>query len=103
MWDWQRVRTLTRVPSNCLKPLNLCEPAGRTHSLHLTDIGLSDAFRFHSGNAVVGTTQAVINDARCCQELGMQQLTYDFHTDDYQAQIAIMERLADRVIPAVAS
>ncbi len=72
-------------------------------SLHITDIGLSEAFRFQSGNAVAGTTQEVIDDARRCRDLGMHQLTYDFRTDDPQAQIAIMEQLADRVVPALAS
>jgi hypothetical protein len=72
-------------------------------SLHITDIGLPGAAAFRSGNAVVGTTQEVIDDARRCQDTGVQQLTYDFRTDDLAAQIAIMERLAERVMPAVAA
>jgi hypothetical protein len=71
-------------------------------SLHLTDIGLSGEATFRSGNAVVGTTQDAIDDARRCQDLGIMQLTYDFRTDDVDEQIRLMERLAERVVPAVA-
>jgi probable F420-dependent oxidoreductase len=72
-------------------------------SLHITDIGLSNEAVVRSGNALVGTTQEIIDDARRCQDIGIHQLTYDFRTDDIEAQIAIMERLADRVMPAVAT
>lgn len=68
-------------------------------SLHLTDIGLGGAIISHSGNAVVGTVQDAIDDARRCQDLGIHQLTYDFRTDAIDDQIAIMECLADRVMP----
>ena len=70
-------------------------------SLHITDIGLTGETAFHSGNAIVGTVQDVIDDARRCQDIGIHQLTYDFRTDDIDDQIAIMECLADRVIPTV--
>jgi alkanesulfonate monooxygenase SsuD/methylene tetrahydromethanopterin reductase-like flavin-dependent oxidoreductase (luciferase family) len=72
-------------------------------SLHITDIGLPGEVVFRSGNALVGTTQEIIDDAQRCQEIGIHQLTYDFRLDDVEAQIAIMERLAERVIPAVAT
>ncbi len=72
-------------------------------SLHITDIGLSGDVVFRSGNALVGTTQDIIDDAKRCQDIGIQQLTYDFRTDDVDAQIAIMERLVEHVIPAVAT
>jgi probable F420-dependent oxidoreductase len=72
-------------------------------SLHITDATRSDNVAFRSGNAVIGTTQDVIDDARRCQDIGIQQLTYDFRTDDIDAQIAMMERLAERVLPAVAN
>jgi probable F420-dependent oxidoreductase len=70
-------------------------------SVHLTDIGLAAEGPFRSGNALVGPTQAIIDDAKHCQDLGIHQLTYDFRTDDLDAQLAIIERLADRVVPAV--
>jgi probable F420-dependent oxidoreductase len=71
-------------------------------SLHLTDIGLSGDVTFRSGNALTGTTQDVIDDARRCQDMGIQQLTYDFRTDDVEEQIRMIEQLADRVLPVVA-
>jgi probable F420-dependent oxidoreductase len=71
-------------------------------SLQITDIGLSGEVAFRSGNALVGTTQDIIDDAKRCQDMGMHQLTYDFRTDRIDEQIAIMEQLADRVVPAVA-
>ena len=72
-------------------------------SLHITDIGVPGTAAFRSGNAVIGTTQEVIDDARRCQDIGIHQLTYDFRTDDVAAQITMMERLVERVIPAVAA
>lgn len=71
-------------------------------SLHITDIGVTNDVAFQSGNALVGPTQAIIDDARRCQDLGIHQLTYDFRTDDVSAQMAMMERLVERVVPAVA-
>jgi hypothetical protein len=70
-------------------------------SLHITDIGLPDTAAFRSGNAVVGSTREIIDDARRCQDIGIQQLTYDFRSGNVKEQIAIMERLAARVMPAV--
>jgi alkanesulfonate monooxygenase SsuD/methylene tetrahydromethanopterin reductase-like flavin-dependent oxidoreductase (luciferase family) len=70
-------------------------------SLHITDIGLPESDAFRSGNAVVGSTREVIDDARRCQDIGIQQLTYDFRSDDIEAQIAIMERLVERVVPVL--
>jgi probable F420-dependent oxidoreductase len=72
-------------------------------SLQITDIGLSGEVAFRSGNALVGATQDIIDDAKRCQDIGMHQLTYDFRTDHIDEQIAIMEQLADRVVPAVAA
>jgi len=70
-------------------------------SLHITDIGLPETAAFRSGNAMIGSTQEIIDDARRCQDIGIQQLTYDFRSDNVEAQIAMMERLVERVIPAV--
>ena len=70
-------------------------------SLHITDIGANDTAAFRSGNALVGATQDIIDDAKRCRDIGIHQLTYDFRTDDVEAQIAMMERLVERVVPAV--
>jgi probable F420-dependent oxidoreductase len=69
--------------------------------LHLTDIGLAGKMISHAGNAVVGTVQDAIDDARRCRDIGIHQLTYDFRTDAVDDQVAIMECLAEHVIPAV--
>lgn len=83
------------------------DPASLTislkRSLHLTDIGLSGETTFHSGNAIIGTTQDVLDDVQRCHDIGIQQLTYDFRTDDVDEQIRIMERLAERVLPVMRS
>lgn len=50
---------------------------------------------------MIGSTQEIIDDARRCQDIGIQQLTYDFRSDNVEAQIAMVERLVERVIPAV--
>ena len=70
-------------------------------SLHITDIGLTGEAAFRSGNALIGTTQDIIDDARRCQDMGIHQLTYDFRIDDVTQQIAIIEQVADRVMPTV--
>jgi len=62
---------------------------------------LRETAAFRSGNAMIGSTQEIIDDARRCQDIGIQQLTYDFRSDNVEAQIAMMERLVERVIPAV--
>ena len=72
-------------------------------SLHITDIGLTGEAAFRSGNALIGATQDIIDDARRCQDMGIHQLTYDFRTDDVTQQIAIIEQIADRVMPTVAA
>ncbi len=72
-------------------------------SLQITDIGLSGDVAFRSGNALVGSTQDIIDDAKQCQEIGIDQLTYDFRTDHIDEQLAMMEQLADRIVPALAT
>jgi hypothetical protein len=67
------------------------------------DAGRPETVTCRSGNAMIGTTQEVIDDARRCQDISIQQLTYDFRADEVEAQMAMMERLAERVAPAVAA
>lgn len=72
-------------------------------SLHITDIGLSGEATFRSGNALVGTTQDVLDDVQRCHDIGIHQLTYDFRSDDVEEQLRIMERLAECVLPVMHS
>jgi probable F420-dependent oxidoreductase len=70
-------------------------------SLHFTDIGLSGAVLSHSNNALMGSTQEVIDDVRRCQDLGIAQLTFDFRTDRLDEILAIIEHFAAAVVPVV--
>lgn len=67
-------------------------------SLHFTDIGLSgDVFR-RSGGALIGTTQEVIDDIQRCQDIGIDQLTFDFRTGRLDETLAIIEHFATAVM-----
>lgn len=70
-------------------------------SLHFTDIGTTEGTTVRSLGAVVATTQDVIDDVRYCQDLGIDQLTYDFRTSDIGDCIRTIEHLAEKVIPVV--
>ena len=52
-------------------------------------------------SALIGTTQEVIDDARRCRDLGIEQLTYDFRTGQPAEMLAIIEHLATAVIPRI--
>jgi len=52
-----------------------------------------------SGGSLVATTQEVIDDLQVCQEIGIDQLTYDFRVESLSDCIKVMEHLADKVLP----
>ncbi len=70
-------------------------------TLHFTDLGLSESDTIRSNGALIATTQEVIEDAVRCQELGIQQLTFDFRTPGVDQCILTMEHFADKVMPVV--
>lgn len=70
-------------------------------SLHFTDIGLSGDVLRRSGGSLIGTTPEVIDDIRRCQDLGIDQLTFDFRTGRVDEMLAIIEHFATAVVPAV--
>lgn len=70
-------------------------------ALHFTDLGLSGGAGVGTTGAVVGTADDVAEDARRCQKAGIQQLTYDFLTEDMDQCIRIIEHFAEKVVPAV--
>ena len=70
-------------------------------SLHFTDISIPEGGGIRSGASVVATTRQVIDDVLRCQELGINQLTYDFRTGDIEQCIRTMEHFAETVFPAV--
>lgn len=70
-------------------------------TLHFTDIGVGESNLVRSLGAVIANTQEVIDDVRLCEELGIQQLTYDFRTAQAEECIRIIEHFAKKVVPAV--
>jgi hypothetical protein len=70
-------------------------------ALHFTDIGLSGEVLSRSSNAMIGTTQDVIDDIRRCQDIGIQQLTFDYRTGHVDEMLKIIEHFAAEVVPAV--
>lgn len=70
-------------------------------SLHFTDVGFGESAGIRSKAAVIAPTQGVIDDVRHCEELGIQQLTFDFRSKDITQCIRTMEHFADKVVPRV--
>ena len=74
---------------------------GTTQYPYTTDLGLTGAVLSRSNAAVVGTTQEVIDDIRRCQDIGIQQLTFDFRSGQVDDMLKIIEHFAAAVMPAV--
>jgi hypothetical protein len=68
-------------------------------SLHFTDMGLGEGGYVRSGGSLVATTQEVIDDLGACQEIGIDQLTYDFRVESLSDCIKVMEHVAHKVLP----
>ena len=68
-------------------------------SLFFTDIGMGEAGYVRSGGSLLASTQEVIDDLHSCQEIGIDQLTYDFRVESLPDCIKVMEHLADKVLP----
>ena len=68
-------------------------------SLFFTDMGMGEAGNVRSGGSLVASTQEVIDDLHSCQEIGIDQLTYDFRVESLPDCIKVMEHLADKVLP----
>jgi hypothetical protein len=87
-----------------------CERLGRDPSeltislkraLHFTDIGLLGEVLSRSNNALIGTTQEIIDDSRHCQDSGIQQLTFNYRTGRVDEMVKIIDHFAAAVVPAV--
>ena len=81
-----------------------CEEYGRNkdeisislkRTLHFTDIGIETNSRIRSQAALIDSTQAVIEDIKHCEDLGIKNLTFDFQTNKTGECIKIMEHLMD--------
>jgi probable F420-dependent oxidoreductase len=84
-----------------------CEEAGRDpktvtislkRSLHFTDLGLVDGGNPRAAGRLAGTTRDVLDDIRRCEDLGIDQVTFDFRTNELDECIRVIENLADRVM-----
>lgn len=67
--------------------------------LHFTDIGFGESSGIRHNVSVITSTQGVIDDARHCSDLGIQQLTFDFRSPDVDQCIKTMEHFAEKVVP----
>ena len=54
-----------------------------------------------SSHALIGTTQEVIDDIRRCQDIGIQQLTFDYRTGRADDMLKIIEHFAGAVLPVI--
>lgn len=70
-------------------------------ALHFTDIGLMGEVLSGSNHPMIGTTQEVLDDIRRCQDIGIQQLTFDYRTGQVDDMLKIIEHFAAVVVPAV--
>ena len=87
-----------------------CQHAGRDfnditvslkRTLHFTDLGIEEGPANRSDGALIASTGEVIEDVNACDEIGIQQLTFDFRTPDVDDCIRTMEHLANSVAPRV--
>ena len=68
-------------------------------SVHFSDLGVVEGTSTRSGGTLVASTQEIIDDVYRCQELGIEQLTYDFRVEGSEDSIRVMEHLARQVLP----
>ena len=68
-------------------------------SLFFTDMGMGEAGYVRSGGSLIASTQEVIDDLYLCQEIGIDQLTYDFRVESLPDCIKVMEHLANTALP----
>ena len=64
-------------------------------TLHFTDIGIDSNSNLRSQSALIDSTNVIMEDIKRCSDIGIQQLTFDFQTNDLKECVQIMEHLAD--------
>ena len=70
-------------------------------TLHFTDIGICVGDVVGTGGAVIGSTKDVVEDIKRCEDIGINQLTYDFLTDDIDESVAIIDHFANTIVPQI--
>ena len=68
-------------------------------SLHFTDMGMNEGGYVRSGGSLVASTREVLEDLHACQEIGINQLTYDFRVETVPDCIKVMEHIAEHILP----
>ena len=68
-------------------------------SLHFTDMGMNEGGYVRSGGSLVASTLEVLEDLHACQEIGIDQLTYDFRVETVPDCIKVMEHIAEHILP----
>ena len=68
-------------------------------SLHFTDMGMNEGGYVRSGGSLVASTREVLEDLHACQEIGIDQLTYDFRVETVPDCIKVMEHIAEHILP----
>ena len=48
---------------------------------------------------MVASTREILEDLHACQEIGINQLTYDFRVETVPDCIKVMEHIAEHILP----
>ena len=64
-------------------------------TLHFTDIGIDTNSNLRSKSALIDSTNVIMEDIKKCSDIGIQQLTFDFQTNDLKECVQVMEHLAN--------
>jgi len=67
-------------------------------ALHFTDLGFSEGGNPLAAGTLAGSTTEVSDDIKRCEDLGIQQVTFDFRTAEIEECMKIAENLANRVM-----
>lgn len=66
--------------------------------LHFTELGVELGGGPLTTGTVIGTAQDVLDDVKRCQDMGIDQVTFDFRISDFDQCVRIVEHLAERVM-----
>jgi probable F420-dependent oxidoreductase len=67
-------------------------------ALHFTDMGLQQGSGPLTTGTVIGTAADVLDDIKRCEDIGIEQVTFDFRSNELDECLRVIERLAERVM-----
>ena len=67
-------------------------------ALHFTDLGMAEGGNPLAAGTLTGTATEVADDIKRCEDLGIQQVTFDFRTSDIDECMKVVEHLATSVM-----